>query len=121
MGDRLNITQIWVTIVAKAIRPKAGGDKLVRGSQRYIAIIADMVGSRSMARPQRRVLQQQFARVIASLNRDYRKTIASKFVITLGDEFQGLLNSAIAIPDLIWPGTGLVAARISRGHWSRRA
>ena len=26
----------------------------------------------------------------------------SKFVITLGDEFQGLLNSATIIPDLLW-------------------
>jgi len=37
-----------------------------------------------------------------NLNRDYRKTIASKFVITLGDEFQGLLKSASLIPDLLW-------------------
>jgi hypothetical protein len=81
---------------------RPGGGRLVRQSQRYIAVIADMVGSRSVARPQRRALQQRFARVIASLNRDYRKTIASKFVITLGDEFQGLLNSAVAVPDLIW-------------------
>jgi len=61
-----------------------------------------MVGSRSMARSQRGVLQRRFARLIANLNRDYRKTIMSKFVITLGDEFQGLLNSATIIPDLLW-------------------
>jgi hypothetical protein len=61
-----------------------------------------MVGSRNIARSGRRALQQKFARLIASLNRDYRKTIASKFVITLGDEFQGLLNSTTVIPDLIW-------------------
>jgi hypothetical protein len=53
-------------------------------------------------RSQRRVLQKQFSGVIASLNRDYRKTIASKFVITLGDEFQGLLISATTVSDLIW-------------------
>src|SRR5271156_1591606 len=74
----------------------------MRGAQRYFAVIADMVGSRGMARSERRVLQQKFARLIASFNRDYRKTIASKFVITLGDEFQGLLSSATVIPDLIW-------------------
>jgi len=60
------------------------------------------VGSRSVPRSQRRVLQKQFSEVIAILNRDYRKTIASKFVITLGDEFQGLLTSATAVSDLIW-------------------
>ncbi len=74
----------------------------MRASQRYIALIADMVSSRSMPRSQRRVLQQKFARMIDSFNRDYQKKIASKFVITLGDEFQGLLNSATVIPDLIW-------------------
>jgi hypothetical protein len=74
----------------------------VRRSQRYIAVIADMVGSRTMARSQRRALQQKFAGLIASFNREYRKTIAARFVITLGDEFQGLLNSAAVIPDLIW-------------------
>jgi len=61
-----------------------------------------MVSSRNMARSQRSALQQRFTRLIVSLNRDYRKTIASKFVITLGDEFQGLLNSALIIPDLLW-------------------
>ncbi|MHB8217246.1 MAG: SatD family protein [Candidatus Sulfotelmatobacter sp.] len=81
--------------------PRRGG-KLVRASHRYVAVIADMVGSRSMARSQRRVLQQRFARLIVNLNRDYRKTTASKFVITLGDEFQGLLVSATIIPDLLW-------------------
>jgi hypothetical protein len=75
---------------------------MVRASQRYIAVIADMVGSRGLPRPQRGVLQKQFAELIASLNRDYRKTIVSKFVITLGDEFQGLLSATGAIPDLIW-------------------
>jgi len=75
---------------------------LARVSQRYIAIIADMVRSRDVPRARRGVLQKQFGELIATLNRDYRKTIASKFVVTLGDEFQGLLNSAGWIPDLIW-------------------
>jgi len=79
-----------------------GRIKLARASQRYVAFIADMVGSRRVAAARRRVLQRQFAGLVAGLNRDYRKEIASRFVITLGDEFQGLLNSAARIPDLIW-------------------
>lgn len=71
-------------------------------TQRYIAVIADMVGSRDLASAQRRLLQKRFARLIATLNREYRKAVAASFVITLGDEFQGLLNSAGLIPDLIW-------------------
>jgi hypothetical protein len=55
-----------------------------------------------MARSQRGALQRRFAQLIVDLNREYRKKIASKFVITLGDEFQGLLKSATVIPDLLW-------------------
>ena len=36
------------------------------------------------------------------LNKKYNQYILSKFVITLGDEFQGLLRSAAPIPDLLW-------------------
>jgi hypothetical protein len=79
-----------------------GRRRLAHASQRYVAFIADMVGSRRMVASRRRVLQRQFAGLVAGLNRDYRKEIASRFVITLGDEFQGLLNSAARIPDLIW-------------------
>jgi hypothetical protein len=75
---------------------------MTRASQPYIAIIADMVRSRDLSRPQRRLLQQQFSNLITKLNQQYRKTIAAKFVITLGDEFQGILHSAAVIPDLIW-------------------
>jgi hypothetical protein len=78
------------------------GGRLARASKRYISVIADMVGSRAVPRLQRRLLQKRFGKLIEDLNRDYRKTIDSKFVITLGDEFQGLLNSATVLPDLIW-------------------
>lgn len=75
---------------------------MARPSPRYIAVIADMVRSRDLPPPRRRLLQRRFSRLIASLNRDYRKALASRFIITLGDEFQGVLNSAGSIPDLIW-------------------
>jgi hypothetical protein len=61
-----------------------------------------MVRSRDLPSSRRAVLQGEFSALMAELNRNYRETIASKFVITLGDEFQGLLNSAVPIPDLIW-------------------
>ncbi len=75
---------------------------MARVSQRYIAVIADMVRSRDLSRSQRRILQKQFSSLIVTLNRDYRKTTAAKFVITLGDEFQGILRSAASLPDIIW-------------------
>ena len=75
---------------------------LARVPQRYIALIADMVRSRDILPSRRRRLQADFANLVDTLNRDYQKAIAAKFVITLGDEFQGLLKSASLIPDLMW-------------------
>jgi hypothetical protein len=70
--------------------------------QPCIAFIADMARSRDLAPSQRSAVQQRFQRLVAFLNKKYRKDILSKFVITLGDEFQGLLRSGSSIPDLLW-------------------
>jgi DNA-binding CsgD family transcriptional regulator len=78
------------------------GGRVARKLQRYVAVIADMVRSRDMERSRRRVLQERFGGLIVTLNRDYQKIVAAKFVVTLGDEFQAILNSAAMIPDLIW-------------------
>jgi hypothetical protein len=98
MGDFFTITQIWVTMDNLFF----GGGGLARAAQRYIAMIADLVGSRSVPHSQRSALQKKFGELLADFNLTYRKTIAGKFIITLGDEFQGLLNSAAVIPDLTW-------------------
>ncbi len=67
-----------------------------------IALIADMVKSREVTRSQRPGVQQRFKELVVFLNKKYNQYILSKFVITLGDEFQGLLRSATPIPDLLW-------------------
>jgi len=71
-------------------------------SKPCIALIADMVSSREVPRSQRPAVQKSFKELVVYLNQKYSKAILSKFVITLGDEFQGLLSSAAVIPDLIW-------------------
>lgn len=60
-------------------------------SKSYCAIIGDINKSRSL--PQRAKVQKQFQRAIDAINKEYKGQIASKFVLTLGDEFQGLLSS----------------------------
>lgn len=67
-----------------------------------IALIADMVKSRELTRAQRPAVQQRFQELVAFLNKKYQNHILARFVITLGDEFQGLLRSATPIPDLLW-------------------
>lgn len=39
--------------------------------------------------------------VLEELNTAYRDTIASRFIITFGDEFQGLLSAADHVLDMI--------------------
>lgn len=61
-----------------------------------------MVRSRDLSGARRRLLQRKFNELIVRMNRTYRAAIAARFVVTLGDEFQGLLYSAAVIPDLLW-------------------
>ena len=56
----------------------------------YIAIIGDLVGSRSLEN--RNDVQSRMSQVLTDINEsDYQENIVSRFVVTLGDEFQGLV------------------------------
>ena len=65
----------------------------------YFAVIGDLVDSRSI--PAREKFQKQFAQVITEVNLRFRPSIASKFTVTIGDEFQGLLGKASHICRLV--------------------
>jgi hypothetical protein len=68
---------------------------------RYVAFIADIVGSRRITGVQRRDLQERIELLLTEINREFAPAIAAKFLITIGDEFQGLLRSAAIIPRLM--------------------
>lgn len=57
----------------------------------YIAIIGDIVGSRRLK--DRQAVQARFEKVLDAVSSNYETDLASKFMITLGDEFQGLLKA----------------------------
>jgi predicted DNA-binding protein YlxM (UPF0122 family) len=61
-----------------------------------------MVRSRDLLAGERARVQKQFAYLVDSLNARYSAHLLSKFVITLGDEFQGLLHRAEVLPGIIW-------------------
>lgn len=65
----------------------------------YIAIIADMIGSRTL--DARHDVQLRLVETLNQVNRDYEDQIASNFTITLGDEFQGLLVNASKLLEII--------------------
>ncbi|HJC22647.1 MAG TPA: SatD family protein [Candidatus Eisenbergiella merdavium] len=55
----------------------------------FIAVIGDIQGSRSLQ--QRGEIQNRLEAVLKEINESFEDDIAAKFLITLGDEFQGLL------------------------------
>ncbi len=65
----------------------------------YCAIIGDIVKSKNISKRQQ--LQTDLEEVLDYINTKYHSTIAAKFTITLGDEFQGLLNSPEVLMDIV--------------------
>lgn len=66
---------------------------------RYIAIIGDIKKSRQIN--ERMTVQKGLLQILNSINVKYEKSLASKFIITLGDEFQGLLCTGEDVLEII--------------------
>ena len=67
--------------------------------QPYIAIIGDIKGSKAIKN--RKEVQENLAMVLNEINDHYSDEIASRFMITLGDEFQGLLLNGTSVMKII--------------------
>lgn len=65
----------------------------------YFAIIGDIINSKSIAN--RAEFQKKLRGSLDRINSDYYSEIAANFVITLGDEFQGLLTSPEFILEIL--------------------
>jgi len=63
-------------------------------SKLYVAVIADAIASRALAPPARKRLQAALQHALPELNLRYRKALAARFDVTLGDELQCLLVDA---------------------------
>jgi len=61
-----------------------------KGEDFFLAVIGDIRGSRQS--DDRQALQQRLEAGLVATNQQYRSALAAEFVITLGDEFQGLLR-----------------------------
>lgn len=71
-----------------------GGNQMV-----FIAIIGDLKKSKKIE--DRKNIQNKLKSVLQKINKEYEKDIAAKFVITLGDEFQGLLYKGENVINII--------------------
>lgn len=65
----------------------------------YIVIIGDIKKSKIIL--ERKIFQEKLRKILNDVNQIYSVSISSKFTITLGDEFQGLLHSGEHIMDII--------------------
>lgn len=66
---------------------------------KYFAIISDIKVSKSLS--ERDEVQKKLKRILKYVNEVYRNDIAAKFLITLGDEFQGLLANPDCLLEII--------------------
>ncbi|MBN2853102.1 MAG: hypothetical protein JXQ23_10250 [Clostridia bacterium] len=64
----------------------------------YIAVIGDIKASKKLNN--RSEVQKKLKIVLDEINEKFDEDISSKFIITLGDEFQGLLNNGACIMKL---------------------
>jgi hypothetical protein len=71
-----------------------------KGECSHLAVIGDLRRSRALA--DRAAVQQRLEAALVQVNRDLADELSAAFVVTLGDEFQGLLRrAAAAIPALM--------------------
>ena len=65
----------------------------------YYAIIGDIIQSKELAN--RMEIQTKLNSILNEINKRYADEIAANFIITLGDEFQGLLSNPSNLFDII--------------------
>lgn len=66
----------------------------------FAVLIGDIKHSRNI--PNRAQVQKQFTIVLQEINEKYVHDLASKFMITLGDSFQGLLKNKASLVKIIF-------------------
>jgi hypothetical protein len=66
---------------------------------KYIAVIGDVVGSRRA--PDRAGLQDRLGAGLRDVNAGFESQVAAAFVLTVGDEFQGLLGSTMQLDKVL--------------------
>src|ERR1041384_2709383 len=82
-------------------------------SKTYIALIADAIASRELPPAARARLQADARTAVKDLNRRYRRVLAARFAVTLGDELQCLLPT----PQPVWAVAHDLRARLPSVDW----
>jgi SatD family (SatD) len=80
----------------------------------YVAVLADVVGSRTLPPKARARLQTDIQARLADLNKRWRSGIAAGFAIARGDEIEGLLHDA----DLVWDVSHWLRSALDEVDWT---
>jgi len=70
-----------------------------RRAQVYGVITADLVESRRLTN--RALVQRQLLNLVRSLNAEFRRGLVGPFMVTLGDEIQGMLKDLSDVPNAV--------------------
>lgn len=65
----------------------------------YIAVIGDIKDSKKIEN--RSLIQEKLNHILGHINKKYFSSISARFIITLGDEFQGLLSNSRHLLDIV--------------------
>src|SRR6266849_8169808 len=82
-------------------------------SKSYIALIADAIASRELPAATRARLQADARAAVKQLNQRYRRVLAARFAVTLGDELQCLLPTS----QPLWELAHDLRARLPTVDW----
>lgn len=79
----------------------------------YVALIADVMASRTLAPGRRAQLQTDLRAAVRPFNEQHRAALAARFAVTLGDELQCLLHTA----GPVWEIANTLRSRFSEVDW----
>src|SRR3989475_417172 len=82
-------------------------------SKSYVALIADAIASRELLPAARARLQADARAAVKALTQRYRRVLAARFAVTLGDELQCLLPT----PQPVWDVAHDLRARLPTVGW----
>src|SRR5437667_35017 len=82
-------------------------------SKTYVALIADAIASRDLPPASRARLQADARAAVKHLNQRYRRVLAARFAVTLGDELQCLFPT----PQPVWDVAHDLRARLPTVDW----
>jgi hypothetical protein len=79
----------------------------------YVALIADVVASRALGAKARAALQTELRALARDFNTRYRRHLAARFAVTLGDELQALFRTAASV----WESSHRLRHRFPSVDW----